>query len=241
MPNNNILSYEGLSQIWPQYLGNEILSSADLNREMILRLLIAAEYRDDDTGRHVVRVGKYSRAIAEGYGIKGEFLDLIEIAAPMHDIGKIGIPDRILLKPGKLDDNEFEHMRKHTNIGAKILNGSKFPLLNMAHAIALSHHEKWDGTGYPLGLKGDAIPLSGRIAGLADVFDAMLSKRPYKEPLTWEASLDHVKKESGTHFDPDVFKAFIGKLSEIKIIYEECRDDSKCTNKCDLHSTYLRR
>jgi putative two-component system response regulator len=195
-----------------------------LNREMVFRLLAAAEYKDDVTDKHIIRVGKYSRAIAEELGFRGEFLDLVESAASMHDIGKIGIPDRMLFKPGKLSTEEFEIMKSHTVIGAAILEGSTFPLLNMAHDVALTHHERWDGTGYPHRKKGDAIPVTGRIVALADIFDALTSARPYKPAYAWERSLIIIKEGRGKLFDPAVTDVFLGHTLKIEGIFHEYRD-----------------
>ncbi|MHB9154203.1 MAG: HD domain-containing phosphohydrolase [Endomicrobiales bacterium] len=198
--------------------------SMELNRELAARLLATAEYKDDESGRHILRVGKYSRIIAENLGLKGEFLDLIEGAAPLHDLGKIGIPDRMLLKAGKLTPKEFEIVKTHTVIGAGILEGSEFPLISMAHDIALTHHEKWDGTGYPSGKKGGNIPLSGRIAALADVFDALTSQRPYKPPYSLDKALIIIREGKGKHFDPDVTEAFFATFFEIETVYKKFRD-----------------
>ena len=194
-----------------------------LNHEMVFRLLAAAEYKDDETGKHIIRVGKYSRIIAETMGFKGEYLDLIERAAPMHDLGKIGIPDRMLLKSGKLTPKEFEIMKTHTLIGASILEGSRFPLITMAYDVALTHHEKWDGTGYD-GIKGEKIPLSGRIVALADVLDALTSPRPYKPPFSWEKSVIIIREGRGKHFDPRVVDAFMKSLIETRTVYTRFGD-----------------
>jgi putative two-component system response regulator len=142
----------------------------------------------------------------------------------MHDIGKIGIPDKILMKPGKLNDKEWEVMQQHTVIGARLLHGSKQDFMKMAEEIALTHHENWDGTGYPQGLAGENIPLSGRITAVADVFDALISKRPYKPPLSYRESFTIIKNERGTHFDPGVVDAFISTKQEILSIAEQYKD-----------------
>ena len=136
-------------------------------------------------------------------------------AAPMHDVGKIGIPDSVLLKPGRLNENEYEHMKQHALIGAKILENSTSPLLQLAHKLALEHHEKWDGTGYPYGLKGEEISIEGRIVTIADVFDALTSKRPYKKAWSVEEALDLLKDEAGKHFDPQLVDLFIGQIDSI--------------------------
>ncbi len=192
--------------------------------EVVERLGRAAEYRDNETGRHVIRVGKYSKALALGYGLPEDFAELIMQAAPMHDVGKIGIADNILLKPGKLGYEEFEIMKTHAAIGAEILGGSDFPLMKMAHTIALRHHEKWDGSGYPDGLKGEDIPIEGRIVAICDVFDALLSTRPYKVPWPIEKVLDFYNEQSGKHFDPNLIEVFNKISAEFIDIFESNKD-----------------
>ncbi|MBE1444935.1 HD domain-containing phosphohydrolase [Paenibacillus sp. OAS669] len=183
----------------------------------ILQLLgRAAEYRDDITGQHTQRVGWLSGLIAERLGLPGREVDMIRSAAPLHDIGKIGIPDDILLKPGRFEPHEFERMKSHTSIGSNILEGSSFALLKLARLIAESHHEKWDGTGYPQGLKGEAIPLSARIVALADFYDALTHARLYKRAWTQEETLAEIKAQRGKHFDPQIVDVFIQLLQEIK-------------------------
>jgi len=167
------------------------------------------EYRDDVTGGHTQRVGDLSADIASGLGLPEDEVERIRLAAPLHDIGKIGIPDEVLLKPGRFTEEEFELMRTHTSIGASILEGSHFPVLELARTIALSHHERWDGTGYPHGLSGTSIPLAGRIVAVADVFDALMHQRPYKRAWTLEETIAEIERLSGSHFDPDVVAAFV--------------------------------
>ena len=193
--------------------------------EILDCLAYAAEYRDMDTANHTIRVGWYSRIIAEKYGFKDDELNLIQQAAPMHDIGKIGISDSILLKPGKLDKAEFEKMKLHTEIGAEILSKSNSRIMKYAKIIALSHHEKWNGAGYPKGLAGYKIPISGRIVALADVFDALSMKRPYKTPWPLEKILNLIKEESGEHFDPHLVKVFLDSLPAILEIKEKYEDE----------------
>ena len=154
-------------------------------------------------------------------GLPQSQVELIREAAPLHDIGKIGVPDRILLKPGKLTDAEFDHMKKHTEIGARILAGSDVPLLQMSERIALCHHEKWDGTGYPRGLHAEEIPIEGRIVALADVFDALTSKRCYKPAFTVEKALEIIREGQGKHFDPRCVEAFLSALGEVLEIKKE--------------------
>ncbi|MCE1247958.1 MAG: two-component system response regulator [Firmicutes bacterium] len=183
--------------------------------ETILRLARASEYRDDDTGDHIKRVSYCSEVIARNMGMSQSFVDAIRYASPMHDVGKIGIPDNILLKPGKLDPEEWEIMKTHTTIGKEILSNSEFEFVKLAEEIAYTHHEKWNGSGYPRGLKGSEIPLSGCITAIIDVFDALLSERPYKKPFPLEKALSIIEEGNGSHFDPDVVSAFMTSLDEI--------------------------
>lgn len=177
--------------------------------ETIHRLAAVAEYRDEYTGSHITRMGRYTAAIAQKMSLDGGLAKALLYAAPMHDIGKIGIPDRILLKPGKLDPEEWEIMKQHTVIGARILQDSKHGYMKLAEEISLTHHEKWNGTGYPQGLAGEHIPVSGRIVAVADVFDAIISRRPYKPALSPKEAFTLIEEERGTHFDPDVIDAFM--------------------------------
>jgi len=183
--------------------------------DTIHRLVLAAEYKDEDTGNHIRRMSRYSALIAEKLGLPAKEIQNILYAAPMHDVGKIGIPDSILIKPGKLTDEEFDIMKTHTTIGAKILAGSKAEILQIAGEIALSHHEKWNGKGYPQGLAGYNIPLTARIVGLADVFDALTSRRPYKDPFPVEVAVDIIKKERGEHFDPEIVDVFLENVDDV--------------------------
>ncbi|MBC8393571.1 MAG: HD domain-containing protein [Deltaproteobacteria bacterium] len=189
--------------------------------DTINRLVLAAEYKDEDTGDHIVRMSRYSAFIAEKLGLPAREVQNIRYAAPMHDVGKIGIPDNILMKPGKLTDEEFNFMKTHTTIGATILADSKAEILRLAHQIAISHHEKWNGRGYPQGISGDKIPITGRIIGLADVFDALTSRRPYKDPYPVEVACDIIKKESGQHFDPELVDVFLKNIDEFVKIKKE--------------------
>jgi putative two-component system response regulator len=177
--------------------------------ETLQRLALAAEYRDDDTGFHTRRVGSLAGAIAQLLDFSPERVESIVRAAPLHDVGKIGISDTILLKPGKLTDEEFATMRRHAEIGAKILSGSTSPWLQMAEEIALNHHERWDGRGYPRGLSGEDIPLVGRIVAVADVFDALTHDRPYKRAWEVEAAVAEIEAQSGDQFDKRVVDAFL--------------------------------
>ena len=193
--------------------------------ETIYRLTRAAEYKDEDTGAHILRMSNYSAIVARTMGLTEETVEIILYAAPMHDIGKIGIPDRILLKPAKLDPDEWVLMKQHTIMGGKILEGSDAGFIRLGEIVALTHHEKWDGTGYPKGLKGKEIPLVGRIVAIADVFDALTSKRPYKEPFSLEKSYGIIKEGRGTHFDPDVVDAFFASEGELLAIKEKFKDE----------------
>jgi putative two-component system response regulator len=200
------------------------MTSASL--ETIHRLSKAAEYRDEDTGAHIQRMSRYSAAIAASLGLNQIVCERILYAAPMHDIGKIGIPDHILLKPGPLDDAEWVIMRQHTVFGGRILEGSDQGFIRLAEVIAMTHHEKWDGSGYPRGLKGEKIPLVGRIVAVADVFDALMSKRPYKEPFPLDKSLKIIQEGRGAHFDPQVVDAFMAIVDrEILPIRDRFRDE----------------
>lgn len=183
--------------------------------ELIQRLGRAAEFKDNETGLHVMRMSHVSGRLALQLGMDAHHAEQLVHAAPMHDIGKIGIPDHVLLKPGKLNDEELTIMRQHPQMGANILDNSSSPLIKLAHAIALYHHEKWDGSGYPFGLKGEEIPLEARIVAVADVFDALLNKRPYKEAWTVEEAVAEIERNRGKHFDPAVVDAMLQCLPEL--------------------------
>jgi putative two-component system response regulator len=180
--------------------------------ETLSVLAAAAEYRDDETGEHTRRVGATAARLADRLGLPDEVVHLIRLAAPLHDIGKIGIPDAILLKPGRLTPDEFDDMKRHTTIGAQMLAGGASEQLAMAEQIAASHHERWDGTGYPCGIAGDAIPIAGRIVAVADVFDALTHARPYKDAWPLEQALEELTRQRGRQFDPDIIDAFFELL-----------------------------
>jgi putative two-component system response regulator len=214
--------------------------------EIIHCLARAAEYRDDNTGHHVVRVGRYARVIAQQLGFPDEYADVLELAAQLHDVGKIGIPDSILNAPGKLDPDQFAVMRKHCavakkiltpmpeqewqtlrrhpELGAELLEIASSPILMLAARIAQTHHEHWDGTGYPLGLAGEDIPIEGRIVAVADVFDALSTSRPYKLPFSREKCFAILEEERGTHFDPQMLDAFFARSEDIVKIQLEYMD-----------------
>ena|ERR1700674_1367154 len=185
---------------------------AEAQLEILDRLAIAAEYRDDDTGQHTKRVGKLTAIIASGLGQSEDQVEVLRLAATLHDVGKIGVPDRVLMKPDKLTAEEFEIIKSHTNIGAEILGKSRFSILQMAREIAVSHHERWDGTGYPQGLKGEQIPLSGRLVAVADVFDALTHERPYKKAWPLEKAIAEIKAQSGRQFDPHLVNVFLSTV-----------------------------
>ena len=192
--------------------------------QVIRRLGRAAEFKDNETGLHVIRMSHYSRLLGLAAGLDEEAAEVLFSAAPMHDIGKIGIPDRILQKPGKLDADEWEVMKQHAEIGARIIGNHDSILLETARVIALTHHEKWNGRGYPEGLKGEDIPLVGRIVAIADVFDALTSERPYKRAWSVDESVNLLESESGEHFDPALVPKFLEvlpKVLEIKERYAE--------------------
>lgn len=188
--------------------------------DTVFRLGLAAEYKDDDTGQHVVRMANYAVAVARALGWKQEPLDLLLHAAPMHDIGKIAVPDSILKKPGPLDESEWAVIRRHPVIGARILSGSTSEVIRLAEVVALTHHERWNGQGYPHGISGNAIPLVGRIVAICDVFDALTVRRPYKPPFPLSKALSIVRESAGSHFDPTVVEAFFGAQREILAIRE---------------------
>ena len=217
---------------------------------IVCRLGMAAEYRDEDTGNHVIRVGCYSREVAAAMDLPQSFLEMLLLAAPLHDIGKIGIPDSVLLKPGPLDDQQWAIMQQHCAIGAKILCEqskavvplfdwyaagpdrmkdpsweTRDPMLDMAASVALTHHEKWDGSGYPQQLAGKAIPLESRIVAIADVFDALTSSRPYRPARPEEEALTIIEATAGSHFDPQVYTAFLQALPEIRTTRSRFNDD----------------
>ncbi|WP_293760180.1 HD domain-containing phosphohydrolase [uncultured Aquitalea sp.] len=194
-------------------------------KEAILRLSRAAEYRDPETGAHLLRMSSYARLIARELGLPQQEQEMLQEAAPMHDIGKVGIPDAILLKPGKLTDDEMAIMRQHPGFGHEILNDSVSPLLQCAAVVALSHHEKFDGSGYPSGLTGEAIPLWGRIVAVADVFDALTSDRPYKRAWPLDDARRYLEDEKGRHFDPVCVDALFAAWEDVQRIREQFADE----------------
>ncbi len=194
-------------------------------QELLFRMSRAAEFRDPETGAHIQRMGNYSFLIAQQLGLTSDEQTLILQAAPMHDVGKIGIPDEILLKRGALTAEEFSIMKTHTTIGFELLKGSGSKILQAATTIAVSHHERFDGSGYPNGLAGAAIPLFGRIVAVADVFDALTSERPYKNAWSLEQAADFLNEGRGRHFDPDCLDAFIARWSDAVSVHSRFRDE----------------
>jgi putative nucleotidyltransferase with HDIG domain len=179
-----------------------------LRADTLRRLALAAEYRDDNTPEHTERVGALAARLASGLGLDDREVGLVRRGAPLHDLGKIAIPDSILLKPGRLEPEEYEVVKTHAVLGARVLDNGGSPLLETAAQIARSHHERWDGEGYPDGLAGADIPIAGRVVHVADVFDVLVHERPYRESFTWEQAADEIRAGAGSQFDPDVVRAF---------------------------------
>ncbi len=194
----------------------------ETHRELLQRLVRVAQMRDGDTGLHITRMARLCEVVALAYGYSEEEAEMILLASQLHDIGKVGIPDSILLKPGALTPEERAQMQQHVEIGVKILDGGRTRLVQLAESIARTHHEKWAGGGYPCNLEGQQIPVEGRIAALCDVFDALVSKRPYKDAWSLKDAVAEIERESGRHFDPDVVEAFLRAMPAIQGIIEEC-------------------
>jgi HD-GYP domain-containing protein (c-di-GMP phosphodiesterase class II) len=216
-----VFAEQAAASIENAQLNEEIRSAA---RDTIFRLAAAAEYKDMDTRNHLERMSRYSALIAESLGMPREYCQNLLLASPMHDIGKLGVPDSILQKPGRLTNEEWDEMRKHPLYGAKILSQSENELIQMSERVALNHHEKWDGSGYPQRLKGESIPLEGRIVALADVFDALTSRRCYKPAFTMEDTLRIIEEGRGAHFDPRVVEAFFKCLPRVRQVMDEFAD-----------------
>jgi len=199
----------------------------DAYKDTINRLAVASEYKDNETGNHILRMSRYSVYLAGLYGQTPEQVEEMEFTSPMHDVGKIGIKDNILFKNGKLTDSEFNEMKKHTTIGAAILNNPKSPIIECARQIALFHHEKWNGRGYPHGIKGEDIPINARIVAVCDTFDALTSKRPYKMPYPIDVSCDIIRKGRGEDFDPDLVDLFLKNIEGFVKIKENVDEDGE--------------
>ena len=201
------------------HLASEVAAATrklgEREEEIILRLALAVEYRDNDTGEHTLRVARYSRVIAEQLGLPARLCRDIDLAAPLHDVGKVAIPDNILLKPGRLTDDEMAVIRTHATIGERILADSGCELIQLGAQIAAGHHERWDGAGYPNGLKADEIPVAARVVAVADVFDALTTRRPYKEPMPIEVARSYLVENKGRQFDPACVEAFLSRWDEV--------------------------
>jgi putative two-component system response regulator len=220
-----------LSQEYEHSLEREVREKTrevrEREEEIVLRLISASGYRDDETGSHIRRIGLYSSVIAKDLGWNVESVTDMRLAAAMHDVGKIGILDSILLKPGKLTSEEFEVMKTHTTIGARLLGDSNIPLLRLAKEIALTHHEKWDGSGYPRGLSGSDIPESGRVVAIADVYDALIMNRVYRPAIPEPDALAMMASSRGKHFDPRMFDHFVSLLPEMRRIRQAVQDENR--------------
>jgi len=221
---SNLLILRKIQNSLKEEVKKAVFTIEEREKETLFLLAKTAEYKDPETSEHVKRVALYSKLIAKKAGLNEEEQNMIFNAAPFHDIGKVSIPDNILLKPAKLTEEEFETMKKHTIAGYDILKNSKSKYLIKGSIIALSHHEKYDGTGYPQGLKGNEIPLEGRIVAISDVFDALTSQRPYKEPWSIEKSLNYIKENAGKHFDPLLGNLFFNSKEEIIYIYNTIKE-----------------
>jgi len=215
---------EALVRIRTRKLEEARRELAASGEETVLRLAKAAEFRDNETAQHTVRMSQYCALIARGLGLEKERCELIRLASQLHDVGKLGIPDAILLKPGRLTREEFSIMKEHAAFGYRILADSRAPVLRIGAIIARGHHEKFDGSGYPDGLKGEEIPLEARIAAVADVFDALTSRRVYKEAMPVFRAVEILRAERGQHFDPHLLDLFLGRMDEVNTIREQFKD-----------------
>jgi putative two-component system response regulator len=219
-----ILEHEDYERHLEQEVRDRTEDIRNREEQIALHLISASGYRDEETGQHIQRIGLYGAVLAKKIGWSQEMIDYMRVAGPMHDVGKIGIPDEILRKPGKLTPEEFEIIKQHPQIGAKILEDSNIPLLQMAHDIALYHHEKWDGSGYPYGLKNDAIPVSAQIIALVDVYDALSNDRVYRAALPEEKVLSIMLEGKGRHFNPYIFESFLEVLPTLHEILSKHGD-----------------
>lgn len=196
----------------------------EMSVELNFSLARAGEFRDNETGRHIIRMSRMCEVLALKVGQDAKWAQMVRVASPLHDVGKIGIPDSILLKPGRLAPDELTVMRTHASIGGEIIPDHSAEVISMARRIALTHHERWDGQGYPAGLKGEEIPLEGRIAAICDVYDALVSDRPYKVAWTREQALEHLRENAGGHFDPALVAAFLSVMAEVDAIQQHYAD-----------------
>jgi two-component system response regulator RpfG len=224
------LRQKNQARILADEVRNQTLLLRERERETLFRLALAGEFHDFETGNHLLRMSRYARQIADAMGLPSEQAEMIELASPMHDIGKIGIPDNILKKPGRLSKEEFEVIKAHPRIGHQILEGSTSPVIQLGAMIALTHQERFDGSGYPHSLSGRDIPIEGRIVAVADVFDALTSRRPYKPAWSFEQALEHIQGASGTLFDPDCVSAFLCRLDIITGIFVQLKDQEEQIN-----------
>jgi two-component system, response regulator RpfG len=220
------LALENRKRLLEHMVADATREVREREKETLLRLARAGEFRDEETGYHLVRMSRYARLIAAGLGLDHDEVETIELAAPLHDIGKIGIPDQILLKASPLEPHEWEIMKRHPVMGHEILKGSPSKYVRMGALIALGHHEKFDGSGYPNGLVGDHIPLCARIVALADVYDALTSDRPYKRAWKSEQAFEHIRAEAGRHFDPRLVEVFLAAAEEVVRIQREWCDQT---------------
>ena len=223
-----ILEHEDYERHLEQEVRDRTEDIRNREEQIALHLISASGYRDEETGQHIKRIGLYGAILAKQIGWSQEMIDYIRVAGPMHDVGKIGIPDEILRKPGRLTPEEFEVIKQHPQIGAQILADSHIPLLQMAHDIALYHHEKWDGSGYPFGLKNDAIPVSAQIIALVDVYDALSNDRVYRSALPEEKVVTIMEDGKNRHFNPRIFEAFLEVLPALRKILAELGDKMQC-------------
>lgn len=208
-----------------QRVRERTLQLAEAQVEILNHLAVVSEYQDDDTSQHTHRIGALAAAIARGMGQTEEQVELIRLAAPLHDIGKVGVPNHILLKTGHLMPSEFEIMRSHTTVGGEIFAKSKFPLLQLARKIALYHHERWDGLGYPQKLRGEQIPLPARIVAIVDAFDALTHGRPYKKPVSFQQARSEIRAQSGSQFDPQITEVFLSSITPQ--VFEEIKREAE--------------